>query len=325
MSSSAPPGPTSLVPSPLSLSFTPAGGRSRRSCGRRSFSICSSSLSRTTAPGLGILQRRTRRAWSSICLRLLARHAQDGHHPLPRRFCPCFPHLAFPLLLLLCLLCTHLSTSKPHQHASAFLNAPLHSQHVTRLSTPARHGPIISPLSAPARRHAPLRRSRPLPPLFFSPALLNVGTPEAALILLVGYFVLGPQDLYRVAKEVGQLLSNLQTAGSDAWKVFQEAMEAEGTMAAMGASVNEINNVRQNFFQKFLDVRAERTLDQLEEKGVDVEALTGGMGEEDEWGNRLKEVQRRKEEEAAAKVLMEAEDEGRKRKRRRRKGRREGR
>lgn len=83
--------------------------------------------------------------------------------------------------------------------------------------------------------------------------------------------------------------------------------------------------VRQNFFQKFLDVRAERTLDQLEEKGVDVEALTGGMGEEDEWGNRLKEVQRRKEEEAAAKVLMEAEDEGRKRKRRRRKGRREGR
>lgn len=89
----------------------------------------------------------------------------------------------------------------------------------SRLSTPARHGPIISPLSAPAPRHAPLRRSRPLPPLSFSPALLNVGTPEAALILLVGYFVLGPQDLYRVAKEVGQLLSNLQTAGSDAWKV----------------------------------------------------------------------------------------------------------
>jgi hypothetical protein len=28
----------------------------------------------------------------------------------------------------------------------------------------------------------------------------------------------------------GQLVSNLQSAGGDAWKVFQEAMEAEGTM-----------------------------------------------------------------------------------------------
>ena len=31
--------------------------------------------------------------------------------------------------------------------------------------------------------------------------------------------MLGPQDLYRVAKETGQLVSNVQTAGTDAWKV----------------------------------------------------------------------------------------------------------
>ena len=35
-------------------------------------------------------------------------------------------------------------------------------------------------------------------------------------------------------------------------------MEAEGTMNAMGAGVAEITNLRQNFFNKFLDVRAER-------------------------------------------------------------------
>lgn len=68
----------------------------------------------------------------------------------------------------------------------------------------------------------------------------------------------------------------------------QEAMEAEGTMASMGSSVAEINNLRQNFFQKFLDVRAERTLEQLEDKGIDVEDL------DDEWGNRLKEVKEKK-------------------------------
>lgn len=40
--------------------------------------------------------------------------------------------------------------------------------------------------------------------------------------------------------------------------MFTEAMEAEGTYDAMGKTVNEINDLRQNFFQKFLDVRAER-------------------------------------------------------------------
>jgi Sec-independent protein translocase protein TatA len=38
----------------------------------------------------------------------------------------------------------------------------------------------------------------------FNSAFLNIGTPEVALILLVGYFVLGPQDLYKLAKETGE-------------------------------------------------------------------------------------------------------------------------
>ncbi|GAB5035783.1 Hypothetical protein NocV09_02900900 [Nannochloropsis oceanica] len=191
----------------------------------------------------------------------------------------------FPLLLALLLLPTFLPPSTIS--VLAFHNAPLATP-----GLPARHRSILPSRAntvAPSVPRPRPRLQRGPAPLQFSPAFLNVGTPEVVLILLVGYFVLGPQDLYRVAKETGQLVNNVQTAGTDAWKVFQEAMEAEGTMAAMGASVNEINNVRQNFFSKFLDVRAERTLDQLEEKGMDVEALTEGMGEEDEWGSRLKE------------------------------------
>ena len=79
--------------------------------------------------------------------------------------------------------------------------------------------------------------------------------------------------------------------------------------------------MRQNFFSKFLDVRAERTLDQLEEKGMDVEALTEGLGEEDEWGSRLKEVRRRKEEEE---LRMAMEEDDKKKRRKRRRSRREG-
>jgi len=32
---------------------------------------------------------------------------------------------------------------------------------------------------------------------------LNLGTPEVAVILVVGYFVLGPSDLYKFVKEAG--------------------------------------------------------------------------------------------------------------------------
>ena len=73
-----------------------------------------------------------------------------------------------------------------------------------------------------------------------------------------GPFPLIPPSTKHQTTTTGQLISNLQSAGTDAWKVFQEAMEAEGTMQAMGAGVAEITNLRQNFFQKFLDVRAER-------------------------------------------------------------------
>lgn len=61
-----------------------------------------------------------------------------------------------------------------------------------------------------------------------------------------------------IAYLLGELISNVRSAGTDAWSVFTEAMEAEGTFEAMGKTANEISGMRQNFFQKFLDVRAER-------------------------------------------------------------------
>jgi len=56
----------------------------------------------------------------------------------------------------------------------------------------------------------------------------------------------------------GNVWGNLQTATKDAWGVFQEAMEAEGTYQSMGKSMEEITNLRQSFMQRFFDVRAER-------------------------------------------------------------------
>jgi hypothetical protein len=52
----------------------------------------------------------------------------------------------------------------------------------------------------------------------------------------------------------GKLWGNLRTAGTDAWSVFTETMEAEG----MSKSLAGVKGLQQDFFQKFLDVRAER-------------------------------------------------------------------
>lgn len=45
-------------------------------------------------------------------------------------------------------------------------------------------------------------RGKPLY-VFDTGGFLNVGTPELAIILLLGYFVLGPQELYKLTKSAG--------------------------------------------------------------------------------------------------------------------------
>lgn len=82
------------------------------------------------------------------------------------------------------------------------MHTPISSigQHGSLLLPPARHALAMTPVGS---RHRNRGASRPLQ--MFNSGILNVGTPEVALILLVGYFVLGPQDLYKVAKETGEL------------------------------------------------------------------------------------------------------------------------
>lgn len=53
----------------------------------------------------------------------------------------------------------------------------------------------------------------------------GVGAPEVALTLIVGYFILGPSDLYKVVKEVGKLFQSFKTLSTEATKNFEESME----------------------------------------------------------------------------------------------------
>jgi len=55
--------------------------------------------------------------------------------------------------------------------------------------------------------------------------ILGVGAPEIAVTLIVGYFVLGPSDLYKLVKEIGKFIQNFRTLGAEAAKSFEGTME----------------------------------------------------------------------------------------------------
>ncbi|CAM9252577.1 unnamed protein product [Chrysoparadoxa australica] len=55
----------------------------------------------------------------------------------------------------------------------------------------------------------------------------GVGGPELAVVLIVGYFVLGPTELYRVSKQAGQFLGSLKDIGLGTVTNFQSIMETQ--------------------------------------------------------------------------------------------------
>lgn len=79
---------------------------------------------------------------------------------------------------------------------------------------------------------------------FGSDGFLGVGAPEIAVILGVGYFLLGPTELYRLAKEVGKLVTQLRTAATEASAQFSEAMESQ-------LAISEIREVADDLQQAF--------------------------------------------------------------------------
>jgi len=57
--------------------------------------------------------------------------------------------------------------------------------------------------------------------------ILGVGTPEVAVIVVVGYFILGPSELYKLVKEIGKFVQNLRTLGTEAAAQFEGSMEEQ--------------------------------------------------------------------------------------------------
>mmetsp|Transcript_16197 Transcript_16197/g.37415 ORF Transcript_16197/g.37415 Transcript_16197/m.37415 type:complete len:402 (+) Transcript_16197:50-1255(+) len=72
--------------------------------------------------------------------------------------------------------------------------------------------------------------------------ILGVGAPEVAVTLLVGYFVLGPSDLYKLVKEIGKFVQNFRTLGTEAAKSFEGTMENQLEIEGLRKAQAELND-----------------------------------------------------------------------------------
>ena len=66
------------------------------------------------------------------------------------------------------------------------------------------------------------------PLMFYSGGgILGVGTPELVVIGAVGYFLLGPTEMYRLAKETGKLVNNVRNILNDSATQWRETLDNE--------------------------------------------------------------------------------------------------
>jgi Sec-independent protein translocase protein TatA len=72
--------------------------------------------------------------------------------------------------------------------------------------------------------------------------ILGIGAPEVVVTLLVGYFILGPSELYKITKDIGKFIQNFRTLGSEATKSFETAMEDQLQMQEIRKAQRELNN-----------------------------------------------------------------------------------
>eukprot|EP00816_Leptocylindrus_hargravesii_P009633 CAMPEP_0196802446 /NCGR_PEP_ID=MMETSP1362-20130617/2050_1 /TAXON_ID=163516 /ORGANISM="Leptocylindrus danicus, Strain CCMP1856" /LENGTH=398 /DNA_ID=CAMNT_0042173747 /DNA_START=115 /DNA_END=1311 /DNA_ORIENTATION=- len=72
--------------------------------------------------------------------------------------------------------------------------------------------------------------------------ILGIGTPEIAVIALVGYFVLGPEDLYKVVKEIGKFITNVRQVATETTANFESSMESQLQIKELQKASQELND-----------------------------------------------------------------------------------
>jgi Sec-independent protein translocase protein TatA len=121
---------------------------------------------------------------------------------------------------------------------------------------------------------------------------------------LVGYFVLGPSDLYKLVKEIGKFIQNFRTLGAEATKTFENTMETQLELEDLRKAQRELNdafsfrrsiNVDQDGEEAFAEPeRGAEPIKAVAETGVEAVAELGVAGAAAVVGKPKKRVRRRK-------------------------------
>lgn len=69
--------------------------------------------------------------------------------------------------------------------------------------------------------------------LFDTGSFFGVGVPEATVIALLGWFLLGPEELFKVAKQLGNWLGEARTFISQAARQYESTLNDESTRKAI--------------------------------------------------------------------------------------------
>mmetsp|Transcript_10474 Transcript_10474/g.22186 ORF Transcript_10474/g.22186 Transcript_10474/m.22186 type:complete len:449 (-) Transcript_10474:141-1487(-) len=72
--------------------------------------------------------------------------------------------------------------------------------------------------------------------------ILGVGAPEIAVIVLVGYFILGPTELYKLTKSIGKTIQNFRSLSTEATKSFESTMENQLELDELRKAQQELND-----------------------------------------------------------------------------------
>merc|ERR1719409_564692 len=71
------------------------------------------------------------------------------------------------------------------------------------------------------------RQRHNAPLMFYQGGVLGVGTPEVLVIAAVGYFLLGPEELYLLSKEIGKIVGQAREYVTKSAAEWQATLDGE--------------------------------------------------------------------------------------------------
>ncbi|CAJ1955283.1 unnamed protein product [Cylindrotheca closterium] len=125
--------------------------------------------------------------------------------------------------------------------------------------------------------------------------ILGIGTPELFTILLVGYFVLGPSDLYKVTKEIGKFVQNVRSFSADATATLENNLESQLQLDEIRKAQRELNDAFS--FRRSINVDSDSEAFEVNAKSPrpeEPEPLAASVSAPNETGTPKKKIRRRR-------------------------------